>query len=141
MKSQTLYNECALEIRKRFGGRKNFKEKYITILTCKKLRNIMECKSNLKNFLESVYSNLKNPTNSCWIQVTLQGISRETYCWKIFLDFNFLNSMCNEIEGNIDLRKCYSILGILVKQNNTFLTQKRYDTRSGVTLWNSNTNS
>ena len=35
MKSQTLYNECALEIRKRFGGLKNFKEKYIiiTILT------------------------------------------------------------------------------------------------------------
>ena len=27
-------------------------------------------KSNLKNFLESVYSNLKTPTNSCWIQVS-----------------------------------------------------------------------
>ena len=114
-------------------------------------------KSNLKNFLESVYSNLKKSykllLDTSFLLKTFQGISRETCCGKIFLDFNFLNSMCNEIEGNIDLRTCSSILGILEKpviprsnqvlerQNNTFLTQKRYDTRIGVTLWNSNTNS
>ena len=31
---------------------------------------VIKSKSNPKNFLESVYSNLKNPTNSCWIQVS-----------------------------------------------------------------------
>ena len=81
--------------------------------------NIMECKSNLKNFLESVYSNLKKSykllLDTSFLLKTFQGISRETCCGKIFLDFNFLNSMCNEIEGNIDLRKYSSILGILEK--------------------------
>ena len=76
-------------------------------------------KSNLKNFLESVYSNLKKSykllLDTSFLLKTFQGISRETYCGKIFLDFNFLNSMCNEIEGNIDLRTCSSILGILEK--------------------------
>ena len=97
-------------------------------------------KSNLKNFLESVYSNLKKSykllLDTSFLLKTFQGISRETCCGKFFLDFNFLNSMCNEIEGNIDLRTCSSILGILEKpviprsilvlerQNNTFLTQK-----------------
>ena len=76
-------------------------------------------KSNLKNFLESVYSNLKKSykllLDTSFLLKTFQGISRETCCGKIFLDFNFLNSMCNEIEGNIDLRTCSSILGILEK--------------------------
>ena len=76
-------------------------------------------KSNLKNFLESVYSNLKKSykllLDTSFLLKTFQGISRETCCGKFFLDFNFLNSMCNEIEGNIDLRTCSSILGILEK--------------------------
>ena len=75
-------------------------------------------KSNLKNFLVSVYSNLKKSykllLDTSFLKA-FQGISRETCCGKIFLDFNFLNSMCNEIEGNIDMRTCSSILGILEK--------------------------
>jgi hypothetical protein len=56
--------------------------------------------------LESVYSNLKKSykllLDTSFLLKTFQGISRETCCGKIFLDFNFLNSVCNEIEGNID---------------------------------------
>ena len=112
----------------------------------------MEYKSNPKIFLESVYSNLKNPINSCWIQVSFESLSRG-YRGKHVVGIFSSISICNEIEGNIDLRKCSSILGILEKpviprsnkvlerQNNTFLTQKQCDTRIGVTLWNSNTNS
>ena len=85
----------------------------------KHLKSRSKSKSNLKNFLESVYSNLKKSykllLDTSFLLKTFQGISRETCCGKIFLDFNFLNSMCNEIEGNIDLRKCSSILGILEK--------------------------
>ena len=80
---------------------------------------VIKSKSNPKNFLESVYSNLKKSykllLDTSFLLKTFQGISRETYVVGKFSSINFLNSMCNEIEGNIDLRTCSSILGMLEK--------------------------
>ena len=63
----------------------------------KSLKNLKSrgSNSNLENFLESVYSNLKKSYKllTSFLLKTFQGISRETCCGKIFLDFNFLNSM------------------------------------------------
>ena len=56
-------------------------------------------KSNLKNFLESVYSNLKNPTNSCWIQVSFYRLSRgyrgKHRLANMFLDSGDPGKTCN----------------------------------------------
>jgi len=88
-KSQTLYNECALEIRKRFGGRKNFKEKYITILACKKI--------NYKGALTAV---VEHPLP------TAVSSALASECFSVQYNFTYVQSFLNTL-SEIDIAQTH----------------------------------